>query len=161
MAIRVKKKKKAKKFRGSSTHGHGARKKWKGSGHHGGMGMAGTGKRADQKKTLINKLYGNKYFGKRGVTGGHAKKKKGPEINLRDIQRNIDSLLKNHSDGINLKLEKHRILGDGELKKGLTITAKSFTKSAREKIEMAGGKALLAKEKSVKSDVKKESEEKE
>jgi large subunit ribosomal protein L15 len=33
------------------THGWGARKKHKKSGHRGGTGMAGTGKRGDQKTT--------------------------------------------------------------------------------------------------------------
>jgi len=33
-----------------------------------------------------------------------------------------------------------KILGDGELKKGLTVKAHRFTKTAREKIEAAGGK---------------------
>ena len=47
------------------THGTGARKKAKGTGHRGGKGMSGSGKRADHKKTLITKLYGHKYFGKR------------------------------------------------------------------------------------------------
>ena len=54
--------------RNQGTHGRGARKKAKGSGHRGGIGMAGSGKRADHKKTLITKLYGNKYFGKQGLT---------------------------------------------------------------------------------------------
>lgn len=34
-----------------------------------------------------------------------------------------------------------KILGDGELKRALTVTAHAFSKSAREKIEKAGGKA--------------------
>ena len=42
--------------RGMGTHGWGARKKHKKSGHRGGTGMSGTGKRADNKKTLITKL---------------------------------------------------------------------------------------------------------
>jgi len=46
--------------RGRGTHGYGERKKHKKSGHRGGKGMSGSGKRSDQKKTLVNKLYGNK-----------------------------------------------------------------------------------------------------
>jgi large subunit ribosomal protein L15 len=62
--MKIKKRKKSTRMhgRGMGTHGGGARKKRKGSGHRGGIGMAGTGKRADQKKTLILKLYGNNYF---------------------------------------------------------------------------------------------------
>lgn len=36
-----------------------------------------------------------------------------------------------------------KILGDGELTKALTVTADGFSKSAREKIEAAGGKAIV------------------
>ena len=39
------------------------------------------------------------------------------------------------------KCDKVRILGDGELKKRLTVKAVHFTKSAEEKIVKAGGKA--------------------
>ena len=85
--MKIKKTKKSKKLRGTTTHGWGARKKHKGSGHRGGFGMAGTGKRADQKKTLINKKYGNKYFGKRGVTSKRTKKKKVKVINIGDIEK--------------------------------------------------------------------------
>lgn len=43
-------------------------------------------------------------------------------------------ILKNVLDGV-------RILGDGELTKKLTVKAQGFTKSAKEKIEAAGGTA--------------------
>jgi hypothetical protein len=39
-----------------------------------------------------------------------------------------------------------KILGDGELKKKLSVTAHSFSKSAREKIESAGGTATALRE---------------
>jgi large subunit ribosomal protein L15 len=35
-----------------------------------------------------------------------------------------------------------KVLGDGELTKALTVTAHKFSKSAKEKIEKAGGKAI-------------------
>lgn len=40
------------------------------------------------------------------------------------------------------RLDKIKILGDGELTKALTIKAHAFSRSAREKIEKAGGKAV-------------------
>lgn len=43
-------------------------------------------------------------------------------------------ILKNVLDGV-------RVLGNGELTKSLTVQAQGFTKSARQKIEAAGGKA--------------------
>src|SRR3989338_11416961 len=42
--------KKVGKYRGSSNHGGGMRKKRRGAGSRGGRGRAGTGKRAGQKK---------------------------------------------------------------------------------------------------------------
>ena len=42
------------------------------------------------------------------------------------------------------KKELIKILGNGELTSAITISAHKFSKSAQEKIEKAGGKALLA-----------------
>jgi large subunit ribosomal protein L15 len=39
-------------------------------------------------------------------------------------------------------VDQIKVLGDGELDKALTVTAHAFSKSAREKIEGAGGKAV-------------------
>ena len=65
----VHKQKKNKRMRGAkTTHGYGAKKKHRGSGNKGGKGMAGSGKRADQKKTMILKVFGNEYFGRHGFT---------------------------------------------------------------------------------------------
>ncbi|MCC6526239.1 MAG: 50S ribosomal protein L15 [Polyangiaceae bacterium] len=36
-----------------------------------------------------------------------------------------------------------KVLGDGELSKALTVVAQAFSQSAREKIERAGGKAVV------------------
>jgi large subunit ribosomal protein L15 len=41
------------------------------------------------------------------------------------------------------RIERIKILGSGELKKKLTVTAHVFSKSAAEKIEKAGGKAVV------------------
>ncbi len=161
--MKTHKTKKAKGQRGQTTHGHGARKKWKGSGHRGGIGMAGTGKRADQKKTLINARYGNKYFGKKGITSLHSSKDKSNVINLHDIQKNIKSLMKNSGSNGKLDLKKYKILGEGEIKDKLVIVARGFTKSAKEKIEKVGGEAILFKplrEKIKKVEVKKETKDK-
>jgi large subunit ribosomal protein L15 len=40
--------------------------------------------------------------------------------------------------------ESVKVLGDGELGRALSVTAHAFSKSAREKIEKAGGKAEVA-----------------
>lgn len=144
MVFKTHKRKKSKRMHGTTTYGHGARKKWKGSGHHGGVGMAGTGKRADQKKSLIIKLYGSKYFGKQGVTSRSTKRKKEKVMNLDDIQKNFHSLMKKSGKGSELDLKEYKILGDGELNKKIKIKARAFSKSAKRKIEKAGGEAVIA-----------------
>jgi large subunit ribosomal protein L15 len=140
MVMKTKKKKRSKGMRGSTSYGHGSRKKWKGSGGHGGCGMAGSGKRADHKITLITAMYGNTYFGKQGVTSRGTKKRKRKEINIREI-------LEKFPGKKEVELKEHRVLGDGEIKIALTIKAESFTNSAKQKIEKAGGKAIASEEK--------------
>jgi large subunit ribosomal protein L15 len=41
------------------------------------------------------------------------------------------------------RLDGIRVLGEGELKSAITISATHFTKSAKEKIEKAGGKIII------------------
>jgi large subunit ribosomal protein L15 len=143
MPFKVKKQRKSKRWRGRSTYGHGARKKWMGSGGRGGCGMAGSGKRADQKKSLVIKLYGNKYFGKQGITSKATAKKINDVINVGDIQKNLNSLLKKYGKENELNFEGYKILGEGELVTKLKIKANSFSESARKKIEKAGGEAIV------------------
>ncbi len=142
--MKIKKTKKSKRLRGSKTHGHGAKKKWMGKGHKGGKGMAGTGKRADQKKSLILKKY-KKYFGKQGITSKKTQNKKIKKINLGSIQKNLISLSKKYGEDSGLNLKEYKILGNGEFKEKLIIIAKGFSKSAKEKIEKNKGQAILFK----------------
>lgn len=147
--MKVKKRKKNTRMRGGSTHGWGARKKHKKSGHRGGSGLSGTGKRGDQKKTLVQKLYGGKYFGKRGITSRRTKKDKTKRINLRDIESGIENFMKNKiavkkGDSHEINLRDYKILGEGNLKTKLLIRAKSASKQAVEKAKKAGGEIILA-----------------
>ena len=64
--MKLKKRKKSGRFRGSRMHGRSA-KKAKGKGHHGGKGMSGTGKKSGQKISFVNKYF-FPYFGKKGYT---------------------------------------------------------------------------------------------
>ncbi len=144
MVHKTKKTKKSKGQRGTN-HYHGARKKWKGSGHHGGVGMAGTGKRADHKKSSIIKIYGNKYFGKQGITSKSTEKNRLEVMNLGNIEKNIDSLIKKYKKGNELDLSDYKILGDGELSRALKIKARAFSEGAKKKIEKAGGEAITTK----------------
>jgi large subunit ribosomal protein L15 len=141
--MKLKKSKKSVRQRGKTNHGHGARKKWKGKGHRGGSGMAGTGKKADHKKTLINKKYGNSYFGRQGVTSRGTKKDKLLKINVGDIERNYNSLLKRYGEGDILNLSDHKVLGSGEITRKINLKVLDISKAAKEKIEKAGGNAEI------------------
>ena len=130
------------------THGGGARKKRKKSGNQGGIGMGGSGKRADQKKTLILKLYGHDYFGKQGITSKKTERDKRKRINLDSIYKNLESFGKRKGDAYEINLNSYKILaGQLEIKKKLIITAQSASESAIEKVEKAGGKIILPEKK--------------
>lgn len=141
MAIKTHKRRKSSREhgRGAGSCGWGARKKHKKKGHKGGVGMSGTGKRADQKKTLVLKLYGNAYFGKQGVTSRRTERDKRRRINLGTIQKNIESYGKKEGDKWVINLENYKILGEGEVKDKLIIKAKEASESAVEKVKKAGG----------------------
>ena len=134
--------------RGMGTHGYGARKKHKKSGHHGGAGMSGSGKRADHKKTLVLKLYGHKYFGKQGITSKKTQRDTRKRINLKEIEFNIEKYVKKGvakktKDGFEINLKDYKILGDGEVKNKLFIIAMEASQSAIEKVKKAGGEIKL------------------
>ena len=76
---KTKKRKKQTRMRGSHSNKRGFKKKGRGSGHRGGVGLAGTGKRADHKKNLALHPFGkSKRLGKKPST-------KLKTINLREI----------------------------------------------------------------------------
>jgi large subunit ribosomal protein L15 len=143
-----KKRKKQTRMMGSHTHKRGFKKKGRGSGHRGGFGMAGTGKRADQKKTLILNLPYD-YFGKEGL-------KTKP---LRYDIINVGELTIKANGKKDLDLSKFKILGNGEIKTALNIKAYSASESAKEKIEKAGGKLTLKIEEKKERPVKEEAKE--
>ena len=81
---------------------------------------------------------------KRGFTNKWAKEY--AEVNVKDLNKfedgavvDIDALLE--AGLVGKKLDGVKVLGNGELEKKLTVKAEKFSKSAVEKIEMAGGKA--------------------
>lgn len=140
----TRKRKKVLKYRGSHTHGGGAKKKRRGAGHRGGRGMAGSGKRAHHKKQLVFKLYGKDYFGKKGF---HSKRKKLKAINISFLEDNFEKLLhdkiitkKNELFEVNLdKIGCGKLLSSGNPTRGYKIFAKTFSEKTKVKIESAGG----------------------
>jgi large subunit ribosomal protein L15 len=135
--------KKTVKFRGHHTHGYGSKKKHRGSGHQGGVGMAGTGKRADQKRPSIWK--DKDYWGRHGfVSRGKINFK---ALNIFYIEEHFDSLLKNgkiKKDGDSFALnladfEKNKLLGSGTPSRKYKIIADYASESAVKKISGKGG----------------------
>lgn len=136
--MKVHKRKKTTRIRGSRTFGWGFRQKHKGHGNKGGFGMSGSGKKADQKKQFALSFdKKGKYFGGQGYTSRGTKRNKIKKINLIDIQNNF---FNKNTKKIDLK--DHKILGTGSGFKA-EIIAKSATKSAIEKMQKAGGKIVL------------------
>ena len=127
------------------THGGGARKKRRKSGHKGGKGMSGSGKRSDQKKTLVLKKHGHKYFGKQGITSRKTKRDVRQRINLQTIENNLEKYGKKVGDRWEINLSKYKILGTGEVKNRLIIEALEASKSAVKKIKNAGGDILIVR----------------
>ena len=139
--MKFKKRRKSSMFRGSQTAKRGKKARTRGSGNQGGKGWAGTGKRGDQKKTLVIKLTGgNNYFGKSKILRRGRAPRRLDVINLKDIENQLDSLPK--KEGI-LQLEGYKILGEGELKAKLKIKASAASESAIEKVRAAGGEIIL------------------
>ena len=142
----INKRKKFSRMRASHTHGGGAKKKRRGSGHRGGFGMAGSGKRADQKKPTILKLYGNTYFGKTGFVRPPKVVTKIKAINLLDIEEKLNdyvnkNLITKEKDTYVLNLKKlgyNKLLGTGKIINKYKIIGK-VSKKARTKIEELGG----------------------
>ncbi|MFH1290150.1 MAG: uL15m family ribosomal protein [Nanoarchaeota archaeon] len=121
-----KKRKKNSRHRGSHTAGRGFKKKARGKGNRGGVGNAGTGKRADHKKNLILKPFGKDRVLRRKSI------KKLKTINLKGILEKFDVKKE-------ISLKGYKILGVGEVKEKLKITAGAASKSAIDKVKKAGG----------------------
>lgn len=143
--MKVKARRKNTRYRGSQTHRRGHRKRTRGSGNQGGKGMSGTGKRGDQKKTLvINLTGGNNYFGKDKTLRRGRIAPKLEVINLEEISKRIDSFIKQGKakevkGAFELNLKGYKILGDGNLNQKLIIKATSASESAITKVQKAGG----------------------
>jgi large subunit ribosomal protein L15 len=139
----INKRKKNSRQRAGTTHGWGSMKKHRGKGHQGGAGMAGSGKRADQKKPTIWK---KKYFGKHGFKS-KTPKVKIAAVNVGYLEKHMNKyisrkLIREERGAYSIELEKlgfNKLLGSGSVKKKLKIKARFVSKSALEKVKNAGG----------------------
>ncbi len=140
-----KKRKKVVKCRGSHTHGCGSKKKRRGAGNRGGRGLAGTGKRGDQKKSYILRHVGNKYYGSHGFTP--VRRREEVIINIGYINSHYDQLakegiLEKEGDFYVLNLNKagyDRLLGKGDLNIKLKVINGLVSRKAVDKIKAAKG----------------------
>ncbi|MBI2143578.1 uL15 family ribosomal protein [Candidatus Woesearchaeota archaeon] len=141
----VNRRKKDVKQRGSHTHGWGSKKKHRGSGNRGGKGMAGTGKRADQRKPSIWKT---DYFGKHGFVHRRIVHN---TVNVEYLDQNVEklavlNLAKREGNGyiVNIAdLGFDKLLGKGKVAKRMVITASSASPRAVESIKAAGGEVVV------------------
>jgi large subunit ribosomal protein L15 len=141
--MKLKKTTKSRKRRGTKYMGYAA-KKHKGKGNRGGKGMAGTGKRADQRKTFVHRYLKN-YFGKRGMTSRKKIKSKITSLSLRDI---LSDLKKSNSKK-EIILSNKKIIGSFDIKEKISVTAYDISKKARECIEKAGGECNILKKEEI------------
>src|SRR5919199_5243843 len=132
-----------------------------GTGKTAGRGQKGAGARSGSKRKVAREGGQNPiHMRMRKLRGPHMKKSMPFEnfrtrtqpVNLRDLETRFgdgDSVTP-HTLGVRgLATRKGvpvKILGQGELSKKLTVTAHAFSRSAREKIEAAGGSCTLVED---------------
>ena len=135
---------KARRLRGYQTHGHGAKKKWRGAGNRGGRGNAGSGKRGDSRKPTIQTkhiLMGKHGFFRQGQHQPHN------PITISDVQIMLPLLIEK---GFATKAAKGytvdltgagytKLLATGKATQQMSIKVPKATEKAKEKITTAGG----------------------
>ncbi|MBD3155080.1 MAG: 50S ribosomal protein L15 [Candidatus Aenigmarchaeota archaeon] len=141
----VRKKRKITKKRGQRSPGYGSQKKHRGGGSRGGRGLAGLHKH----KRLTALKYMPGHYGKRGFKRPQKSVKEIKVINIKQIDSQLEDMLKEgkiqKEKGfyiVNLnELGYDKLLGTGKVTHKMIVEAKSFSESARKKIEEANGKA--------------------
>ena len=136
-----------------STH----KKKRVGRGPGSGLGKtAGRGEKGQKSRSGYSRKLGfeggqmplHRRLPKRGFT--NIFKREWAEVNLADLEKMFDAGASVTPEALlerglirKSALKSVVILGNGELKKSLTVNAHRFSKSAKQKIEAAGGKAEI------------------
>lgn len=147
----VKRSRKSNKHKGSRTHGWGL--VHRGSGQKGGVGNAGSGKKAASKvPSAKGGLWKKQLMGKLGFIH------QGPvqdsaAINLRDLEDRLPRLIadKHATEAggvITIDLSKlgyAKVLSTGAVRRKWKITAEQASPNAAEKIKAAGGELVIGK----------------
>jgi large subunit ribosomal protein L15 len=124
--------KKVRKWRGRTSHGHGAKKKARGGGSLGGRGFAGLHKHKYSSVTTGSLDY------EFGYKGFHSRKKKVKAINVGELEK-----ISKENEIDLTALGYSKLLSRGNVNRALTIKVNSATGRAQEKIEKQGGKIII------------------
>lgn len=140
---------KKRRQRGSRTHGGGSSKNRRGAGHRGGRGNAGRSK---------HEIHGQEPLGKHGFTRPDKVVDEVAVINVGRLDEEADQyveadLATDEGDQIAIDvrdvlavgsdIDRIKVLGGGQVHQALRVTADAFSASARDRLEDAGGEAVL------------------
>ncbi|TQQ81164.1 50S ribosomal protein L15 [Halonotius terrestris] len=141
---------KKRRQRGSRTHSGGTHKNRRGAGHRGGRGAAGRDK---------HEFHNYEPLGKHGFTRADSLIDEVEEVSVQKLDEDIalyeaDGLAETDGDAYVIDardvvdtghdVDVVKVLGDGQVRNELVITADAFTASAVGQIEAAGGDAVLS-----------------
>ncbi len=141
----VRKQKKVSKYRASTTHGGGHRKKRRGAGSRGGRGNAGTGKKAGQKKAGRAPSLGSRGFNM------HRSIAKPQTVNLSyfTIERLTGlveaKLASKNADVYSVELKSlgyGKLLGTGSISLAVQFKSEQWSAKAEAKVIAAGGSVV-------------------
>ncbi|MCH7661957.1 MAG: 50S ribosomal protein L15 [Euryarchaeota archaeon] len=140
---------KKRRQRGSRTHGGGTHKNRRGAGHRGGRGAAGRSK---------HEFHNYGPLGKHGFKRPEKAQDTVLTIDVQELDEDVslfvaDGLAEERDDGYALdardlvedghEADAVKVLGGGQVRNSLEITADAFSASAVELIEESGGEAVV------------------
>jgi len=140
---------KKRRQRGSRTHSGGSHKNRRGAGHRGGRGRAGRSK---------HEFHNYEPKGKHGFKRPHDIRETVAEIDVQKLDEDAilyvaEDLAEETDGGYALdardivedghEVDTVKVLGSGQVRNELTVTADAFSDAAEEKLEAAGGEAVL------------------
>ncbi|MFC4438003.1 MULTISPECIES: uL15m family ribosomal protein [Natrialbaceae] len=141
---------KKRRQRGSRTHSGGSHKNRRGAGHRGGRGRAGRSK---------HEFHNYEPKGKHGFKRPQDIRETVAEIDVQKLDEDAilyvaDDLAEETDDGYALdardivedghEADVVKVLGSGQVRNSLEVTADAFSEAAREKIEAADGEAVVS-----------------
>ena len=141
---------KKRRQRGSRTHGGGTHKNRRGAGHRGGRGRAGRDK---------HEFHNYGPLGKHGFSRPEKVKEEILTIEVRELDEDAalyvaEGLAEDTGDGYRLdardvvedghEADVVKVLGGGQVRRELDVTADAFSESAETLLDEAGGEATLS-----------------